>query len=221
MGLVNALMLAANHLGLIKVVDLPAPEKPQKITMRTLTLKDLTAEVEAEEIKTLAQMPAELTVSFPQVLAAAGVKAPAHGWTVEKLQETLADETYRGKSRPEVQKELLVVLQAQQVPVEDLVKDAMARDHAIDAFGVCVQQKIAARRALRQQKAQEAKAQIAELQEQMTRLQAEEKNDETQWRSWWGKKLAYEQALAAAINYLLDKPVVTVDTEPPGDNNSH
>ena len=221
MGLLHALQDVANHVGLIKVISVTEETQTTThvTTTRTVTLSELTTELQGEEMRTLAEMPAELSVAFEQVFAAAGVKAAAHGWDLGKLEQTLASPEFKDKPHAEIQKALAALLAAQKVPVEDLVKDAMARDQAIDAFGKFVHQKVLARKAIRAKKVTDIENQIADLRSQANELQQEDKADHELWVRWWARKLACEKQMAASVSSLLDKPVVTIDEALPSDNN--
>ena len=54
-------------------------------------------------------------------------------------------------------------------------------------------------------------SQIRELQNKKSKLQEENKADDTRWQDWRKKKLAYEKQMIHAIGYFVDSPVITTD----------
>jgi hypothetical protein len=200
----------------LKIIEAD-PGKPNnqvpKVTTRNITLGELTSEVRAEDVRALAELPAELSVDFEKVFQAAGVKPDPNGWTIERLKELLGTEPFKNLDRSAAQKALLAKLAEEKVQVEDLVKDAVARDRALDAFATFVRKKMDERKAARQRKITEKEAQIRALQDECVRQNEENKADDDHWKKWHRKKADYEKDLARAVGYLLEKPVISVDEE--------
>ena len=74
-------------------------------------------------------------MAFDKVFEAAGIKPGRHGWTVERLQRPAAARASSSRmDRAAAQKALLARSGRRRSHVEDLVKDAVARDQALDAF---------------------------------------------------------------------------------------
>ena len=207
---------AGDRLGLLRFVSTTEPATPlQKIPMRTVRLSELMIEVRRDEVESLAQQPAELAQPFEKVFEAAGIEPPEHGWTIEKLKEHLAADDARNKLRPEIQKAILAALTADNAHVQDVVKDAVARGHALDAFEVSVHAKMHGRAAEREEKIASLQDEIKSLQREIGQLADEEKEDEADWRAWHERKVACEQEMAWALGFLLDQPVLEVDSDPP------
>jgi hypothetical protein len=108
--------------------------KPAKIKTRSLTLAELTTEIRSEEVRALAELPAELSVSFEKIYEAAGIRPPAHGWDARRLAAAAQTDAIRKQERALAQRSLLGLLAAEKVPVEELVREVIARDQALDAF---------------------------------------------------------------------------------------
>lgn len=214
MSVIGLLSVAANHLGLIRVVEAKDPAKPQKITTRAITLAQLSGEVRTEQVRALSELPAELSVEFDRVFEAAGIKPPAHGWTIPRLQQLLQTEQYKSMPREAVQQAILGVLAADKVPVDDLVQDAVRRDKAIDAFEGFVFKKMTDRVDARLVRDAQIEDQIRSLRDEQTKLKAETQADRERWDQWHQRKTALELDLAHAVGYVLDKPIVTVDQDP-------
>jgi hypothetical protein len=213
MSLTETLARLGGRLGVLRVPTLASSTEtgPKKLPTRTVTLADLTSEIKAQEVKALAELPAELSVSFERMFDAAGIVTPARGWTLERLRQLLQTAPYQTMDRPAAQKAILEQLAKDGVAVEDLVKDAMARDQAIDAFAVFARQKMKDRIAARQHEAGQVAAQLRALQDRAAKLAHDTATDQEAWRQWQEKKVAYEKDMAHAISYVLDRPVITID----------
>jgi hypothetical protein len=203
MGLVSGLRSIANSLGIIQVVKAGnGGSAPAKLQTRSVTLGELMSEVRQADVQALAEAPAELTVPLAKVCETAGVKPPPHGWTVDRLRELLRSAKFTPLARDAAQRALLEQFASDKVTVEDIVKDGIARDQAIDAFEKFVHGKMESRKLARQR-------QIASLQSQIESLQGEAAVEAAQWKQWLDQKRAYEKDMAWAIGYLLDRPVIT------------
>ena len=214
MNLIELLRAVGDRLGIVEMRPATSAAPSAKIQTRTISLKDLLTEIRQDEVRVLAELPAELSIPFEQIFATAGVKAAAHGWTVERLKQVLQTEAHQPKDRVEAQKAILNLLANENVSVEEVVKDAVARDQALDAFEVFVREKMERRIAARLRKRSELESRIRTLQEELDRLQGEAAQDEKQWRQWQHNKKAMEQELAWAVGYLIDRPVITTTDEP-------
>jgi len=197
MVLINWLCAVGDKLRIIQVTQGEAPKKPDKITTRTVRLSDLATEIQAGQVKALADRPDDLSIPFSAVFEAAGLKPQPHGWSIEKLRDLLRTEAFKGLDRTAVQKALVEKLALEKVPVEDLVKDAMARDKVLDTFEDRARQIMRERTDARKRKLAELHAQIEE------------------WHQWHGRKVDFEKEMAWAIGYLLDRPVISVDQDAP------
>jgi hypothetical protein len=219
MSLLEKLRNVGQQFGLVRVVASklsPTPTgTPHKLTTRTITLKDLDAEIEAQELKTLGQLPSDVLVEIEQVLLAAGIKPGMGSWSVPRLQQVIGSDALKNQDRKHIQAEILNQLAADKASVEDIVRDALARDRAIDTYDAMVHRKMVERQELRQRRCTEIQDQIAVLQEEAGRLAQESKADGQYFHDWHRKKVGYEIEMAKAINYILDKPVITIEEHLP------
>ncbi len=210
MVLLERLQIIANRLGLIRVVvEKGAGSTAPKVATRTMSLKDLAAEIRAADVRALAALPAEMTVEFDRVFETAGIAPKPHGWTIHRLAQLLRTDQYKSMDRDAAQTAVLGVLSADQATVEDLVEDALARDQALDAYEQFVQGKMDARQAARERQALEINQQLRELEEERARLDEQAATDTEQWRAWLQRKREAEDELAWAVGYLLDEPLIT------------
>ncbi|MCY2952130.1 MAG: hypothetical protein NTU53_09155 [Planctomycetota bacterium] len=220
MGIFNWISSIGSTLGLIRVVEVQDPEAPEKITARSITLKDLATEIRGEEVRNLAELPTELAITFDRIFEAAGIKPAPHGWTIERIKSLLATDQFKSMDRLAIQKAILGLLATEKAQVDDLVKDAIARDQAIDAYETFTQKKLDSRTESRQRRIAEIESQIRQLRDEIARLNDESKLDQDRFRDWRKTKIAYEKDLAATLSYLLDKPIITITEDaPPTTNN--
>lgn len=219
MSLLDRLRGVGEKLGLVHA---PATEaenaepQHQKVETRTVTVKTLASEIEAADVRALAEAPAELNVPFEKVFDAAGVQAPAHGWTSLRLQELLETEQFQAMGGQAKQAAVLGLLAAEKAPVEDLVRDAVARDQAIDAFGEFVAKKMEGRRLGRERAIAEIEEKIAGLEEERERVRADIADDERHLSEWREKKRHFERRLAWTVSHLMSEPIVSIDPSDDG-----
>jgi hypothetical protein len=186
MDLLGVLRRLGDRLGVIELsTDPQQSSRPVKIQTRIITLGELVS-IHLGDVRELAEVPTEQPVSFDEIFKAAGIRAPDNGWTVDRLQEFLNSDRVRQMDRADAQRETLQMLAAERVDAEDVIKDAISRDQALDAFAEFTQKKI---QALRHQ------------------LEAEEKK----WNDWRALKREREREMARAVGFLIDKPVISID----------
>jgi hypothetical protein len=231
MSLFSYLRNTAASLGLLRIATVSDPEEPTKITTRSISLHALTTELRTAEVEALATGAGDFDVPFDQIFAAAGVKTVASSsatfagagqgaWSIDRLHAMLETTPYKDLPRAETQPAVLATLGAEKVAVEDLVKDAIARDKAIDAYAARIFEKRQESRRARSRKKIELQGQIAALQAQVADLDDQSQTADRQWNDWWQRKLAYERRMAQALGYLLQDPIVTIDAQLPVDHNS-
>ena len=211
MGLYDLLTSVGGKLGLVRIITAPATTPMTKVQTRTCTLNDLASEVKQEEVKALAELPAELSVAFEKVFEAAGVKPGAHGWTVDRLSDLLASDPFKGLNREQVQKVALERLTTDKAQIEEVVKDAVARDQALDAFEKFVRGKMDKRIEARARQLADVETQLRALEDQRRKLQQETTADEQKWKQWRSRKLEYEKKMIQTVGHFVDSPVVTTD----------
>jgi hypothetical protein len=202
-----------DRFGILESVSNSESMPATRIQMRIVSLQELASEMRSGEVNALADSPAELATTFDKIFEAAGISSNPGEWTMDRLQEIIQRETDQKKSRAEVQKAVLDLLKSEGVPSETLVKDAIARDQALDAFEARVGERINARREACRRRLLEIEAQIKNLQNENAKIFENLKTDEEKWRDWRRGKRAHERALASTVGYLVDHPVVTIDEE--------
>jgi hypothetical protein len=184
-----------------------------RIQTRTVTLRELACEIKSREVCALAETPSELSIPFDKIYETAGIVSNPEDWTIERLRQWVASKPLAGKPREEVQKTILHQLSSQGVPIETIIKDAMARDQALDAFEGCISEKMKDRRDAGKKRILEIEAQIKDLQKESLQLEGKLGDDEKTWQEWRKRKRAQERDLASLASYIVDHPVITTDDE--------
>ena len=211
MRLIVILESLGDRLGILEKAERNAAHTSWKIQTRTVTLAELTSEIRGNEVQALADLPAELSVPFEKIMEAAGIAPGPGGWTIERLREFLLTDDVKKLSREEAQKRILGVLASEKVSAEALVKDAVARDKAMDAFEKTARQKMEGRLAACEHQIAETDARIKELEKQKSRLLEQIASDRDRWKDWRSRKRAQERDLAWSVGYLIDHEVITTD----------
>ncbi len=213
MRLMEILESLGDRLGVLEKAAPATPQSLAKIQTRTVTLAELTTEIRSDDVQALADLPAELTVPFGQIFDAAGIKPDAGGWTIEKLGNLLSSPPLNGLDRQEAQKKIIELLAADKVEPESLVKDAVARDRALDAFEASARKKVQERFVARDRRISEIDSTIEQLHKEKDQLQRTIRADEGKWGEWRQKKRALERELARTVGYLIDEHVITTDED--------
>jgi hypothetical protein len=203
MGLLAKLQALGCHLKLVQVVPRTSTT-PEKIETRSVTLQELTTELKADNVRILAESPIELAIAFEKIFATAGIARQSEDWTIERLNEMLRTAPYCMMDSRSLQAAVLERLAADHVAAEDLVKDALAKDQALDAFEAFVAKKMKDRTAARQLRLAEIEKQIGTLERERTRLQQEERQEPLRVAEWQTRKQAYEKDIQETVDFLMN-----------------
>ena len=207
MNLIGILRRFGDRIGIIEMSPAEKhPSAPAKIQTRTITLSELMMTVQISEVHELAARPADLSVPFEEIFKAAGHDAVKAGWTVERLQEFLNSDRIRKMSRDDAQRATLHMLTEENVDPADIVKDAIFRDQALDAF-----EDSASRNRQRWRADQEQL--LSDLSARMKQVEKDIADEEERWKDWRRQKRQREQDLAYAVGFLIDRPVISIDNE--------
>lgn len=156
-----------------------------------------------------------------KVYASAGIKPPAHGFTVYRLMEMLEGEEFRGLdegTRARVITGMLKRLPAGPVEVEEIVRDAAMRDRALDAFEAFMADRVAKREEEAGEHNRELQREIDELSRKNSGLiaanlakVAEEKAGFERWRA---RKRVEEGRIFAAVAPFVEHNPITREGPP-------
>jgi chromosome segregation ATPase len=213
MSFIKFLQGIGDRLGILESVSGAGAVPETRIQTRTVSLKDLATEIRSVEVRALADSPAELAAPAEKIYEAAGISLTPVTRTINKVREIIGGDACRQKPREAVQKTVLESLASEGISAETLVKDAIARDQALDSFESRLHEKMQDRNQSCKNRALEIEQQIKNLQEEKEELNANLKAVEDQWREWRKIKRAHERELASLVSYLVDHPVITTDDD--------
>ncbi len=98
--------------------------------------RDIPAEAFADPVPApvaASAVPADVA-DFGAVYQEAGIELPPHGYGIDKVAEMLESKRLATMGREVKAAAVLAALEAASVPIRDVIKDAVARDQALDAF---------------------------------------------------------------------------------------
>jgi hypothetical protein len=200
MYLTDMLRKLGDRLGIIEIAPASADKPaPVKIQTRTVTMTELITAIRVTELRELAETPSELSVPFEEVFKAAGIPDSPKGWTIERLEEFLKNDTIRRMDRGQAQQETLRILAEGGVDGSDIVRDAVARDQALDAFEESI--------------AEKRRIWLAAKKREIRQVEEEIASEEKAWAEWRSRKRLREKDMAHAVSYLIDKPVISIEEE--------
>jgi hypothetical protein len=202
-----------DRLGILETTSNPESALVSRIQTRSVSLRELASEIRSIEVRDLADGPAELMIPFEKIFEAAGISSKPENWTIDRLKGVVENESFKQKPREEVQRRVLELLASEGVSTEMLIKDAIARDQALDSFQSRADEKMHERRQSCKNRLLEIEQQIKDLEAERGTLEESLKAEEDKWREWKKKKRANERELASLTSYIVDHPVITMDEE--------
>ena len=202
-----------DRLGILETTSNPESALVSRIQTRSVSLRELASEIRSIEVRDLADCPAELMIPFEKIFEAAGISSKPENWTIDRLKGVVENESCKQKPREEVQRRVLELLASEGVSTETLIKDAIARDQALDSFQSRADEKMHERRQSCKNRLLEIEQQIKDLEAERGTLEESLKAEEDKWREWKKKKRANERELASLTSYIVDHPVITMDEE--------
>jgi hypothetical protein len=214
MSLFVILQQVGGRLGLMSVAaPKSAAPTPSKIATRTIPLAELVGEVKSRQLGRLAAGEAWLAVPKARIHAQAGVVEG--GMSAPAVAERLRQPDLVQLPRDAAQVALLNELAKAKVRVEDVVRDAVARDQAMDAFAEQVRVRLAKARGARRRRREQIAAAQRQLAAEDAELATADERDDRAWAQWWQGKLADEREFAWTISHLVDIPSISVDDRIP------
>lgn len=97
---------------------------------------------------------------FGAVYQEAGIELPLHGYGVEKVAEMLENKRLASLAKEVKATAVMAALEAAQVPIREVIQDAVLRDKALDAFEAAKESEISELRA-------QSEARVAAIQSEM------------------------------------------------------
>jgi hypothetical protein len=173
--------------------------------------RELPKETAAMPPKTerLAQQAALQPIQTPNlsdVYEQAGVRVPAHGFSILKIAEMLSNGHIRDLAPEAKGAAVLMALEASNVKLKDVIEDAAVRERVLNEYEAQQQQMFQNYKAGKQQQNQEAQAEIERLMEQLRlRIQTNEKeltSEKARLDEWRAKKREEERRIRTATSHF-------------------
>lgn len=207
MKVIDLIRKAGAKAGLLQVAEEVRTVEIKIVEKKIVSLKELQSETEKE---TLAEMPAEITISFDRVFEALNLPVPEHGWTAEKVAQLLHSDEIKSKAHKEAAEAILVILGQNQVKPNDILQDALNRDHALDSYENFVEKKMQERSAARKKAETILHQRIQECEDEIRKLEAAQTRDAAALSEWQAQKVAKEEELARVASLFLQDHGITV-----------
>jgi hypothetical protein len=153
--------------------------------------------------------------SIADVYEAARIPVPPHGYTVLRVAEMLQSEHLQSMPSDVKRKSILVALDAAGVPVDEVVRDAVARDRALDTYERVLEQHLeevrAAKAAESQRLEDEVAQRVAELRGRIDENTRQVSRELEELQAWRVRKQREETKIAEAVSHFVsENPITTV-----------
>ena len=163
----------------------------------------------------------EAVVSDPDletVYRSARIEVPPHGYTVFKVADMLRSEHLQALPTDVKRRSILVALEGAGVSVDDIVRDAVRRDQALDTYERVLEkhhEDVANRIATENQQLESEIAQrVAELRARIDENNKAVAADQAELQAWRARKQQHERAIADAVAYFVTENPVSVAPSP-------
>lgn len=203
MGLLAKLQALGCQLRLVQMVP-KTQTAPTKIETRSVTLQELTTQLQTENVRILAESPVELTINFERIFETAGIVRESIGWTIEHFNELLCSVPYRNMDTESLQAAVLEKLSCENVSAEEIIRDALAKDQALDAFEKFIEKKMKDRRSARQMRLMELERQIGILEQERNQMLQEDRQEPLRFTEWQKRKAIYEKEILDSVDFLMN-----------------
>jgi hypothetical protein len=181
------------------------------------------SEFEAEPPTSVAQsqVPADID-DFGAVYQEAGIELPLHGYGVDKVAEMLESKRLASLGREVKATAVMAALEAAQVPIREVIQDAVLRDKALDAFEAAKEREVAELRAASEARLEALKAEMdAYLRQKNAEIEELKQAGEraaAAFAKLQERKRREEQRLQDVVSHFIegaDNPVTTGAPKPP------
>jgi hypothetical protein len=155
--------------------------------------------------------------TFSEVYQQAGIRAPAHGFTILKIADMVSSNHLRDLSRDGKRAAILMALEASNVQIQDVIEDGAQRDLALNEYEAYQQKTFQDFKARKQQKNQEIQAEMERFMEACrATIQANEKeigDEKTRLDEWRMKKREEERRMRTAAAHFVPNGNTNGNTE--------
>lgn len=172
---------------------------------------------ESPEAKPVAASAVPASVEdFGAVYQEAGIELPLHGYGVDKVAEMLESKRLASLGREVKATAVLAALEAAQVPIRDVIQDAVARDKALDAFEAAKEREVQELKAKNEARIQSLKSEMEELlrkiNTEIEKLKRESEEAAQAFVQLQSRKRREEERLHDIVSHFIegaDNPVTT------------
>lgn len=151
--------------------------------------------------------------AIADVYEAARIPVPAHGYTVLKIADMLQSEHLQALPSDVKRKSILVALDAAGVPVDEIVRDAVARDRALDTYERVLAENLekvrAARTAENQRLEEEIAQRVSELRGRIDENNGQVSREQDELQAWRVRKQREETKIAEAVSHFVSENPIT------------
>jgi hypothetical protein len=153
---------------------------------------------------------------FPTIYRAAKVPPPAHGYDIDKLVTMLANPRLAEMPMGVRANSVLMALEVAGVPIQDVIADAVAKDHALDDFEAWWAAKVSQLEADKRAENMAIEEELnRHLEAQRERIRANNQAVQTaleSFQAWKEQKRAEEQRLYATVAPFVSENPVSLNT---------
>jgi hypothetical protein len=152
----------------------------------------------------------ELNVTFEEIYELLNVVPPAHGCNVDKAMQILSSEQFCKLEQSAAKKKFCDLLVANNIPSQDIIKDAISRDKALDSYEEFACSKLGERSESREKKIAALKQQIDQCQTDIKQLKAAQVKDAESFQKWIIKKVEKENQLVQVVAMVTTGSLISV-----------
>lgn len=200
----------AVKMGIIKLVEEVNKVELPQVETKSVSLGQLQIELEEDRKRKISGHAPELSGSFNEIFQSFKIPIPSHGWNVDKILETLKSDQFKSLDQNTVKQSLLVLLKNNNVPIEDIVKDALLRDKALDSYERFAYNKLQERINVRKDEAGKIEQEIKDCQRRIDYIESLQAKDKTAFSMWLKKKVEKEVELVHAVVLIASAQGISV-----------
>lgn len=199
------------------VAETPGPQAEATPTPETREREIPADAFEAEPPQPIAQSQVAADVEdFGAVYQEAGIELPLHGYGIDKVAEMLESKRLATLGREVKATAVMAALEAAQVPIRDVIQDAVLRDKALDAFEAAKEREVGELRHASEARLEALKAEMdAYLRQKNAEIEELKKAGEmaaAAFQKMQERKRREEQRLHDVVAHFIEGPENPVTT---------
>ncbi len=192
------------------------PATPDAVAMKAgeKTIGDIAAQTPKPTFDKPIEKPKNSpTVTFTQIFEAANIAPPPHGFTIYKVADMLASDRLKNMTPENKAAAVMVAVEAGGAKLEDVVRDAVARDKALDAFEEFQERRLADLRKAKEEEnkklKEEVKAFVNQKRAQFQKNRQAVAALEEEINNWREVKRQEEERIHDAIGHFVAQNPIT------------